>query len=80
MPIMDGLESARQIRALQREDAKQIPILALTANALPSDMEATRDAGMNAHLSKPVDAELLYNTLKHWISIAQKKKGGPCLD
>ncbi len=80
MPIMDGLESARQIRALQREDAKIIPILALTANALPSDVEATRAAGMNAHLAKPVDAELLYNTLKQWISIAQKKKGGPCHD
>ncbi len=80
MPIMDGLESARQIRAIEREDAKQIPILALTANALPSDLEATRAAGMNAHLAKPVDAELLYGTLKKCISIAQKQKGGPCCD
>lgn len=76
MPIMDGLESARQIRAMQREDAKNIPILALTANVLPSDIEATRAAGMNAHLAKPVDAELLYDTLKQWIAIAQKLKGG----
>lgn len=80
MPIMDGLESARQIRAIEREDAKQIPILALTANALPSDVEASRAAGMNAHLAKPVDAELLYGTLKKCISIAQNQKGGPCCD
>ena len=80
MPVMDGLESARQIRAMEREDAQHIPILALTANTFPSDMEATRAVGMNAHLAKPVDAELLYDTLKQWISTAQKKKGGLCND
>ena len=72
MPVMDGLESARQIRALAREDVKEIPIIALTANAFESDVEAALAAGMNAHLAKPADADLLYGALKYWISKTQK--------
>lgn len=64
MPVMDGLETARQIRRLDREDAKQIPIIAMTANAFAEDVEASSQAGMNAHLSKPVDPTMVYNTLQ----------------
>ena len=68
MPEMDGLEATRQIRALDRPDAKTIPIIALTANAFESDVHAALDAGMNVHLAKPADAELLYDTLRRLIS------------
>ena len=64
MPVMDGLEATRRIRALDRPDASVIPIIALTANAFASDMEQTKEAGMNAHLSKPTDADFLYHTLQ----------------
>lgn len=73
MPVMDGLESARQIRALEREDAKDIPIIALTANAFESDVEAALAAGMNAHLAKPADSDLLYETLKDWIGRTERR-------
>ncbi len=64
MPVMDGLEATRQIRALNRPEAKTIPIIALTANAFDSDVRESFEAGMNEHLIKPVDADLLYVTLK----------------
>lgn len=64
MPVMDGFESARKIRALGREDAVFVPIIALTANAFESDVRRSKDAGMTAHLVKPVDAEKLYRTLR----------------
>ena len=71
MPVMDGLEAARRIRALDRPDAKTVPIVALTANAFESDMRQTRDAGMDAHLAKPADSNLLYSTLGRLILRAQ---------
>lgn len=55
MPVMDGLEAARAIRSLERKDAQTILIIALTANAFFEDVKKCRDAGMNAHLSKPID-------------------------
>lgn len=64
MPVMDGLEAARQMRALKKQDAKTIPILAMTANAFEEDAQKSIDAGMNAHLGKPIEPELLYGTLK----------------
>ena len=64
MPVMDGLDATRAIRALDRPDAKAIPIIAVTANAFEEDVRQTREAGMNAHLSKPTDSELLYDTLR----------------
>ena len=54
---MDGLEAAKAIRALDRPDAKTIPIIAMTANVFKEDREKCLAAGMNAHLSKPLDAE-----------------------
>jgi len=80
MPVMDGLEATRRIRALAREDAAAIPIIALTANAFQSDIDAALSAGMDALLAKPADAGQLYDTLKKWISVAQKQKGGLCRD
>ena len=67
MPVMDGLEATRKIRALDREDAKSIPIIALTANAFDEDVQRSLQAGLNAHLSKPVDAEALFSTLESLI-------------
>lgn len=63
MPEMDGCEAARRIRALPRPDAPVIPIIAVTANAFAEDMAATSAAGMNAHVSKPIDFRHLCRTL-----------------
>ena len=67
MPVMDGLEATRTIRAMEREDAKTIPIIALTANAFDEDVQKSLQAGLNAHLSKPVDPEGLFSTLESFI-------------
>ncbi len=67
MPEMDGLEAASAIRALDRPDAKTIPIIALTANAFDEDVQRSLQVGMNAHLSKPVDPDHLYQTLEELI-------------
>ncbi|MBR4703708.1 MAG: response regulator [Oscillospiraceae bacterium] len=64
MPVMNGLEATTAIRALDRPEAKRIPIIALTANALDEDVQRSLQVGMNAHLSKPVDPEQLYETLR----------------
>ncbi|MBR1986590.1 MAG: response regulator [Mogibacterium sp.] len=64
MPEMDGLEATRIIRSMDREDAKEIPIIALTANAFDEDVERSMQAGLNAHLSKPVEPEVLFETLE----------------
>lgn len=71
MPVMDGLEATRAIRALDRADAAIIPIVAMTANAFDEDVEKSREAGMNAHLGKPVEADLLYQTLAEEIGKAR---------
>ena len=67
MPEMDGLEATRTIRALDREDAKTIPIIALTANAFDEDVQRSLQAGLNAHLSKPVQPDTLFGTLESLI-------------
>jgi len=67
MPEMDGLEATKAIRALDRADAKSVPIIAMTANAFDEDVQRSLQAGMNAHLSKPVEAEHLYKTLEELI-------------
>ncbi len=63
MPHMDGLEAARNIRALPRKDAGVIPIIAMTADAFSDDVQKCMEAGMNAHLSKPIDVNVLKRTL-----------------
>ena len=67
MPEMDGLEAAATIRALDHPDAKTIPIIAMTANAFDEDVQRSLQAGMNAHLSKPVEPEHMYRTLQELI-------------
>ena len=67
MPEMDGLEATRRIRAADRPDAQIIPIIALTANAFDEDVQRSLQAGLNAHLSKPVEPENLYSTLESLI-------------
>ena len=67
MPVMNGLEATRTIRALERADAKEIPIIAMTANAFDEDVQTSLQAGMDAHLSKPVEPEKLYQTLSRII-------------
>ena len=64
MPEMDGLEATRAIRRMHREDAKVIPIVALTANAFDEDVQRSMQAGLNAHLSKPVEPDTLFETLE----------------
>ena len=75
MPVMDGLEATRCIRALDREDAKKLPIIAVTANAFESDVQNALEAGMNEHLAKPADADKLYDTLKKWIKTMDDERG-----
>ena len=76
MPVMDGLEATREIRALERSDAKTVPIIALTANAFAEDVKNTADAGMDVHLAKPIDVDLMYETLKQRIFESRHSKGG----
>lgn len=67
MPIMDGYESARAIRSSSHPQAETIPIIAMTANAFDEDVAAALESGMDAHIAKPVDADVLYKTLKGFI-------------
>lgn len=66
MPVMNGLEAAKAIRALPVNDAQTVPIVAMTANAFPEDIAATLQAGMNEHLSKPIDLEQFHSILQKW--------------
>ncbi len=67
MPEMDGLAATEAIRALDRKDAKAVPIIAMTANAFDEDVQRSLQVGMNAHLSKPVEPDRLYQTLEELI-------------
>ena len=67
MPVQDGLAATSAIRALDRPDAKTVPIIAMTANAFDEDVQRSLQVGMNAHLSKPVEPERLYETLESLI-------------
>ncbi len=68
MPAMDGYEATRAIRAMDRSDAKSIPIIAMTANAFTEDKLAAQDAGMDDHIAKPLDTDLLLKTLSEQIA------------
>lgn len=64
MPVLDGLEAAKQIRAMERADAGTIPIIAMTANAYMDDIERSKAAGMNEHISKPLNITTVIRTIK----------------
>lgn len=66
MPVMNGYDATRAIRALMRDDAREIPIIAMTANAFAEDEKAALDAGMNAHVAKPIDVDLLKKVIKQY--------------
>ncbi len=66
MPVMNGYDATRAIRALARDDAREIPIIAMTANAFAEDEKAALDAGMNAHVAKPIDVDLLKKVIKQY--------------
>ena len=68
MPVMDGYEAARRIRALDRPDAKTVPIIAMTADAFADDVQKCLDAGMNGHIAKPIDPEKLYASLQEAVT------------
>ena len=72
MPVLDGLGATQAIRALDRPDARTVPIIALTANAFDEDVQRSLQAGMSAHLSKPVEIEQLYDTLGRLIQVADE--------
>lgn len=72
MPVMGGIESAGLLRKMERPDAKEIPIVALTANAFQEDIQKCLDAGMNTHLSKPINPTLLIQTISDLISQHQE--------
>ncbi len=67
MPVMNGYDATKAIRALNRKDAKEIPIIAMTANAFAEDEKEALNAGMNIHLAKPIDIELLKEVIKQYI-------------
>lgn len=68
MPVMDGLEAAKRIRGLDRSDAMAVPIIAMTANAFDEDVKKSQEAGMDAHLSKPIQVDLMIDTLSRMIN------------
>ncbi len=71
MPVMDGLEAARIIRSSGMEDSSSIPIIAMSANAFQDDIEQSMNAGMNEHITKPIDLKMLINTIH---SLVKQKK------
>jgi len=67
MPNVDGYEATRTIRALERSDARTVPIVAMTANAFKEDIEKALDSGMNAHLAKPLELDKLHEVLARYL-------------
>lgn len=67
MPVMDGLTATKKIREMNRKDASQIPVFAMTANAFTDDIEESRKAGMNEHLSKPLDEDKMLDVIKRYV-------------
>ena len=68
MPVLDGYEATKTIRAMDREDAKTVPIVAMTANAFMEDVKVAKNAGMNDHIAKPVTPEIVKRTLKKYLN------------
>ena len=67
MPVMNGYEATKAIRALDRPDAAQIPVIAMTANAFAEDVKEALGAGMNEHMAKPLEPEVINRVLARWI-------------
>ena len=74
MPVMNGYEAAKMIRSLDREDAKVIPIIAMTANAFIEDRMRAKEAGMDEHIAKPVDRKLLVKVINELVKRNQREK------
>ena len=67
MPRMNGYDAARAIRSMSRSYCKQVPIIAMTANAFAEDVHAAKTVGMNEHIAKPLDLNVLAKTLNYWL-------------
>ena len=76
MPVMDGLTATKTIRSLERQDAKTIPIIAMTANAFREDAEKCMEAGMNAHLAKPLDDKKIRQTIREELMRSHRDRDG----
>ena len=68
MPRMNGYDATRAIRAMHRNYCRQVPIVAMTANAFAEDVQAAKTVGMNEHIAKPRDLRILARTLRRWLS------------
>lgn len=73
MPVMNGLEATRKLRALNRSDAATVPIIAMAANAFQDDIENSLAAGMNAHLTKPLDVDKIRKTILEMMQKDEKE-------
>jgi len=71
MPVLDGYGATRQIRAMDRTDARTVPIIAMTADAFHDDVQKSKDAGMDGHISKPIDPAVFYATLVSQLSLTR---------
>ena len=74
MPTMGGYQASRHIRSMDRADAKTVPIIAMTANAFTEDRIQSREAGMNAHISKPLNSALMVKTIYRQVLAARAKE------
>ena len=74
MPVMNGYEATKMIRSLDREDAKEVPIIAMTANAFTEDRIRAKEAGMDEHIAKPVDGKLLVKVINELVKRNQREK------
>jgi CheY-like chemotaxis protein len=63
MPVLDGYQATEKIRSLDRKDSRTVPIIALTADAFPEDVQKALDTGMNAHVAKPIDLDILHEQI-----------------
>ena len=72
MPVMDGLEATRRIRAMKRPDARTIPIIAMTANAFAEDRQLAFAAGMDMHIAKPLEGSEMVETLERFVKSSRK--------
>ena len=74
MPIMNGHDATRALRAMGRKDTKTIPIVAMTANAFVEDIQQSKASGMNEHMSKPLDIDQLQRMLSRWLGRKNTEK------